>query len=151
LIPAGFNSWFLKHWTLLFWLLLKPGGHHCPSCQMYSRSCSSWSTHLWSAYLFVGWSLTSFIFTRRPSLGWILPILSWTDRRLTVSCLYSVYLSLHLGQLFNVGSFKPSFQQCLKNAHPQCSRSYSRACSSSCLLCASSSNLRASSSYFYFW
>jgi hypothetical protein len=46
---------------------------------------------------------------RRPSLGCILPILSWTDRRLTVSCLYLVYLSLHSGQLFSVGSFKPSF------------------------------------------
>jgi hypothetical protein len=74
-------------------------------------------------------SSTSFIFTRRPSLGCILSILSWTDRRLTVSCLYSVYLSLRSGQLFNVGSFKPSFQQCLKNAHPQCARSCSRACS----------------------
>jgi hypothetical protein len=29
------------------------------------------------------------------------------DRRLAVSCLYSVYLSLHSGQLFRVGSFKP--------------------------------------------
>jgi hypothetical protein len=65
-------------------------------------------------------------------------------------CLYSVYLSLHSGQLFNVGSFKPSFQQCLKNAHPQCAHSCSRACSSRSLLCASSSNLRFSSSYFYF-
>jgi hypothetical protein len=36
-IPACFNSWFLKRGTLLFWLLLKPGGHHCPSCQMYSH------------------------------------------------------------------------------------------------------------------
>jgi hypothetical protein len=67
------------------------------------------------------WASINFIyFYTRPSLGCILPILSWTDRRLTVSCLYSVYLSLHSGQLFNVGSFKPSFQQCLKNAHPQC-------------------------------
>jgi hypothetical protein len=88
---------------------------------------------------------------RRPSLGCILPILSWTDRRLTVSCLYSVYLSLHSGQLFNIGSFKPSFQQCLKNAHPQCIRSCSCACSSRSFLCTSSSYLRFSSSYFSFW
>jgi hypothetical protein len=58
------------------------------------------------------------IFWRQSPLGWILPILSWTDQRLTVSCLYSRYLSLHSGQFFNVGSFKPSFQQCLKKAHP---------------------------------
>jgi hypothetical protein len=32
LIPACFSSWFLKRCTLLFWLLLKPGGHHCPFC-----------------------------------------------------------------------------------------------------------------------
>jgi hypothetical protein len=51
-----------------------------------------------------------FIFKRWPSLGCTLPILSWTDRRLAMSCLYSVYLSLHSGQLFCVGSFKPSFQ-----------------------------------------
>jgi hypothetical protein len=98
------------------------------------------------------WVIIDFIFfTHRPSLGCILPTLSWTDRRLIVYCLYSVYLSLHSGQLFNVGSFKPSFQQCLKNAHPQCAHSCSRACSSSFLLCASSSNLHASSSYFCFW
>jgi hypothetical protein len=149
-IPACFNSRFLKRWTLLFWLFLKLGGHHCPSCQMYSHSSSSWSNHLWSACLFLGWSTTSFIFRRRPSLGCILPILSWTDRRFTVSCLYSEYLSLHSGQFLNVGSFKPSFQQCLKNAHPQCARSCSRACSSSSLLRASSSDLRLSSSYFCF-
>jgi hypothetical protein len=70
---------------------------------------------------------------------------------LTVSYLYSMYLSLHSGQLFNVGSFKPSFQQCLKNAHPQCARSCSRACPSCFLLCTSSSNLRFCSSYFCFW
>jgi hypothetical protein len=62
-----------------------------------------------------------------------------------------VYLSLHSGQLYNVGSFKPSFQQCLKNTHPQCARSCSRACSSRSLLCTYSSNLRFSSSYFCFW
>jgi hypothetical protein len=34
-IPACFNSWFLKRWTPVFWLLLKPGGHHCPFHQTY--------------------------------------------------------------------------------------------------------------------
>jgi hypothetical protein len=28
---------------------------------------------------------------------------------LAVSCLYSIYLSLHSGQLLSVGSFKPLF------------------------------------------
>jgi hypothetical protein len=93
------------------------------------------------------WLIINLIyFLRRPSLGCILPILSWTDRRLTVSCLYSVYLSLHSRQLFSVGSFKPSFQQCLKEAHPQCARSCSRAYSSRSFLCTSSSNHRFSSS-----
>jgi hypothetical protein len=60
-------------------------------------------------------------------------------------------LSLHLGQLFSVGSFKPSLQQCLKKAHPQCMRSYSHTCSSCSFLCTSSSYLRFSSSYLCFW
>jgi hypothetical protein len=73
------------------------------------------------------------------------------DRRLAVSCMYSVYMSLHSGQLFRVGSFKPSFQQCLKKAHPQCARSYSRIYSSCSFLYISSSYLRFSSSYLCFW
>jgi hypothetical protein len=60
--------------------------------------------------------------------------ISWANRRLTVSYLYSVYFSLHSGQLFSVGCFKPSFQQCLKKAHPQCAHSCSRAYSSRSLL-----------------
>jgi hypothetical protein len=45
----------------------------------------------------------------------------------------------------------PSFQQYLKNAHPQCARSCSRVYCSKPLLRASSSALRLSSSCFCFW
>jgi hypothetical protein len=98
------------------------------------------------------WLIINFIYFKALTVTRMHPlILSWTDRRLTVSCLYSVYLSLHSGQLFSVGSFKPSFQQCLKKAQPQCARSCSRAHSSCSFLRISSSYLHFSSSYFCFW
>jgi hypothetical protein len=40
-----------------------------------------------------------------------------------------------LRAVFNVGSFRPSFQQCLKNAHPN-AHALARACTAPVLFCA---------------
>jgi hypothetical protein len=98
------------------------------------------------------WVIINFIYLYAPTVTRMYPSNSFMDESAIDSILpISMYLSLHSGQLFNVGSFKPSFQQCQKNAHPQCASSCSRACSSHSLLCTCSSNLRFSSSYFCFW
>jgi hypothetical protein len=102
------NSLFLKCWTLLFKLLIRPPRHHWLSCQTYSFS-ASWLVQHWSCIRLPNRSWTPLFFTRwSMSLNWWLKC-SWMDRRLAWHCLNSWYWLLHSGQLRIIDNFKPSF------------------------------------------
>jgi hypothetical protein len=91
----AFNSLFLKHWTLLSCLLVRPPGHHWPSCQTYSFSSPSQLAYFWSYSRFPSWLWTPLFFMRRSMLsGWWFKR-SWIDQRLVLDCLNSEYWLLH--------------------------------------------------------
>jgi hypothetical protein len=91
------------------------------------------------------WLIIDFIYFYAPTVTRVHPSNSFMDGSAIDSILpiVSIFVTA-FRTIVQRGSFKPSFQQRLKNAHPQCARSCSRACSSHSFLCTSSS-------YLCFW
>jgi hypothetical protein len=98
------------------------------------------------------WLIINFIYFYAPTIIRMHPSKSFMGGSVIDSILpiLSIFVTA-FRTIAQRGSFKPSFQQCLKKAHPQCARSCSRAYSSRSFWCMSSSYLRFSSSYLCFW
>ena len=121
-VPEPIPSLFLRHCTLLFWLLANSPGHHWPSCHVYLLSVppSSWLAQFYPMTLFPNRSWTLLFCKHRSMLLWWYASWAWIDRWLVRDRLYSRYWLLHSRQSCLVDNFKSSFQQCLKKGQFQC-------------------------------